>query len=55
MTHGKPLTELAAVVWEDKLTPRVAVRDLLQSVDAFVLPTRGEVGTCIHALTIQPL
>lgn len=49
-TLGKPLSELAAVVWESGALPerlsdsltRADVRDLLASVDSFVLPTRGE-------------
>eukprot|EP01034_Spumella_vulgaris_P022691 gene22691-28841_t len=49
-TRGVPLDQLASVVWEsgplpsrlsDSLT-RADMRDLLGSVDAFVLPTRGE-------------
>jgi glycosyltransferase involved in cell wall biosynthesis len=35
-------TELASVVWSSDVITRADVRDLLASVDAFVLPTRGE-------------
>jgi glycosyltransferase involved in cell wall biosynthesis len=49
-TLGKELSDLAPVIWEqgersgraDRSLSRVEMRDLLASVDAFVLPTRGE-------------
>lgn len=45
--HGKLLSELASVVWENNngvkpMLSRAGVRDLYASADAFVLPTRGE-------------
>ena len=39
---GKPLEELARVVWEQDSLSRPEIRNMYHSADAFVLPTRGE-------------
>jgi len=39
---GKPLEELARVVWEKDSVSRPEIRNMYRSADAFVLPTRGE-------------
>ena len=39
---GKPLSELAPVKWETTFLTRKGIRHLYQTVDCFVLPTRGE-------------